>query len=182
MSDANLLLTGSGGQGMILAGIILARAGLKAGLNAVQTQSYGPEARGGASRAEVILSADPIDYPKVETADVVLAMTQEACDKYAGQLRPGGLLIVDPMHVQSVPDTPARIVRAAITQAARAATGRDLSANVVALGVIQQLTGVVPVNHLASAVQESVPRGTGEANGRALAAGIALGTEPGALS
>lgn len=88
-------LSGSGGQGLILAGIILAEAALKDGKNVVQSQSYGPEARGGASKAEVIISDKDINYPKVEKCDVLLALTQKAYDKYISTLKTGGVLIKD---------------------------------------------------------------------------------------
>ena len=76
-----IVLTGTGGQGLILAGIILAEAAVLDGKQAIQTQSYGPEARGGASRAEVLISEEAIDYPKVRKADTLLAMSQEAFNK-----------------------------------------------------------------------------------------------------
>ena len=76
-----IVLTGTGGQGLILAGIILAEAAVLDGKQAIQTQSYGPEARGGASRAEVLISDEAIDYPKVQKADTLLAMSQEAFNK-----------------------------------------------------------------------------------------------------
>ncbi len=83
-------LAGEGGQGMILAGIILAEAAaVYDNKNAVQTQSYGPEARGGASKAEVVIAQGDIDHPEVIIADVLVAMSQEACDKYAGPIRSG---------------------------------------------------------------------------------------------
>ena len=88
-------LSGSGGQGLILAGIILAEAAIIDGKNAVQTQSYGPEARGGASRSEVIISNGSIDYPKVSKSDILLALTEEAVIKYKGSLKEDGLLILD---------------------------------------------------------------------------------------
>ena len=83
-----IVLTGTGGQGLILAGIILAEAAVLDGKQAIQTQSYGPEARGGASRAEVIISDEAIDYPKVQKADTLLAMSQEAFDKYGSRWAP----------------------------------------------------------------------------------------------
>ena len=89
-------LAGEGGQGMILAGIILAEAAaMFDGKNVVQTQSYGPEARGGASKSEVIIAEGEIDYPEVISADVLMVMSQEACDKYTHDLREGGILLVD---------------------------------------------------------------------------------------
>ncbi len=91
-----LRLSGSGGQGLILAGIILAEAALHDGKNVVQSQSYGPEARGGgASKSEVIISDAPIYYPKVNKCDILLSLTQKACDKYIDSLKAGGILILD---------------------------------------------------------------------------------------
>ena len=91
-----LRLSGSGGQGVITAAIIFAEAAVSEGKQAVQSQSYGPEARGGASKAEVIISDNPIYHPKVINPDIVLAMTQQAADKYYGDLdKDNGLLIVD---------------------------------------------------------------------------------------
>ncbi|MFL7791064.1 MAG: 2-oxoacid:acceptor oxidoreductase family protein, partial [Anaerolineae bacterium] len=85
-------LAGTGGQGIILAGVLLAEAAVRDGMNVVQTQSYGPEARGGASRSEVIISDEEIDYPKVIEADMMLCLSQEACDRYSGRLRKNGML------------------------------------------------------------------------------------------
>ena len=88
-------LSGSGGQGIILAGIVLAEAALYEKMNAVQSQSYGPEARGGASKSEVIISSEAIDYPKVTSPDLVLALTTEAYKKYAKNLPEGTQVVVD---------------------------------------------------------------------------------------
>jgi len=91
-----LRFSGAGGQGLITAGIILAEAAsIIEGKHAVQSQSYGPEARGGASKSEVIISDAPIDYPKATIVDACLAMTQEAADKYANGIKKGGLLLID---------------------------------------------------------------------------------------
>jgi 2-oxoglutarate ferredoxin oxidoreductase subunit gamma len=168
-----IMLTGSGGQGMILAGIILAKAGIRDGLHVTQTQSYGPEARGGASRAEVILDTDEIDFPKVVSADVILAMTQEAADKFSPKLRAGGTLIVDPSGVHTVPAVDGTVHVVEITKLAKEATGRTVSANIVALGAMNQACGLVSPDALAAAVADSVPRGTEAVNQKALAAGIA---------
>jgi len=168
-----IMLTGSGGQGMILAGIILAKAGIRDGLHVTQTQSYGPEARGGASRAEVILDTESIDFPKVTQADVVLAMTQEAADKFVAKLRKGGTLIVDPLYVHTVPTVDGVVHSVPITQLAKEVTGRSVSANIVALGAMNAACGLVSAEALVEAVLESVPKGTEAANRKALEAGIA---------
>ena len=132
-------LAGEGGQGMILAGIILAEAAaIYDNKNATQTQSYGPEARGGASKAEVVIAQGEIDHPEVIIADVLVAMSQEACDKYAGNLKKDGLLIVDQERVGRVPSS--RAIKVPITRLAQESSGKSITANVVALGVLVGLT------------------------------------------
>jgi 2-oxoglutarate ferredoxin oxidoreductase subunit gamma len=164
-------LAGMGGQGMILAGIILAEAAIRDGKNAVQTQSYGPEARGGASRSEVVISCEAIDYPEVIQADVLLCMSQQACDCYCDTLKKNGLLIVDADHVQRTPTT--RAIHAHLTSWAIETTGREITASVLALGFLAGLTGVVSQESLAAAVLARTPRGTGDMNLQVLARGFA---------
>ncbi len=165
-------LAGEGGQGMILAGVILAEAAaVHDGLNAVQTQSYGPEARGGASRSEVIIARGEIDYPKVMAADLLLCMSQEACDKFYTQVKDDGCIIVDSTNVSRVPSH--RAIAVPITQLAEEATGRRITASMVALGFLSGLTGVVSKEALEKAVADRVPAGTEEMNLKALAAGFA---------
>ena len=162
-------LAGTGGQGAILAGILLAEAAIRDGKNVVQTQSYGPEARGGASRSEVVISEGEIRYPKVIQADITLCMSQEACDRYGGQVRRGGLLILDADHVTRAPTTQA--VRVPMTTLARDVTGRAITANVVGLGLLAGLTGIVSREALEAAIRDRAPRGTADVNLKALAAG-----------
>ena len=165
-------LAGAGGQGLILAGLILAEAAvIYDGKNACQTQSYGPEARGGASKSEVVIDNDEIDYPKVIAADVLLAMSQEAVDKYCDNLKPDGLLIVDSVHVQRV--SARRAIKAPITQIAEDTTGRSITANMVGLGLLVGLTQVVSREALEAAVADRAPKGTVDINLRAMAAGFA---------
>jgi len=164
-------LAGEGGQGMILAGIILAEAAaIYDGKNALQTQTYGPEARGGASKSEVIISHGEIDHPEVISADVLVAMSQEACDKYASGLTKNGTLVVDEEKVGRVPTT--RAIKVPITKLAVEATGKAITANVVALGVLVGLTGVVSREALEKAVTARAPKGTEDVNRAALAAGF----------
>lgn len=177
MTTTEVRLSGFGGQGLITAGIILAEAAILDGKNAVQSQSYGPEARGGASKAEIIISDGDIDYPKVGEADVFLAMSQAACDKYAKALRPSGVLIVDTDHVKNVPVFPGRTYSVPITQIAVRETGKELVANIVALGVLVGLTGLVSREALETAVLDRVPPKTKDLNKQALAAGFAAAEE-----
>jgi 2-oxoglutarate ferredoxin oxidoreductase subunit gamma len=164
-------MAGEGGQGMILAGVILAEAAaIHDGLNAVQTQSYGPEARGGASRSEVVIARGEIDYPKVMGADFLLCMSQEACDKFYAQVKEDGWILVDSSKVSRMPSH--RALRVPITQIAEAETGRRITASMVGLGLIGGLTGVVSRAALEKAVADRVPAGTEEINLKALAAGF----------
>jgi 2-oxoglutarate ferredoxin oxidoreductase subunit gamma len=164
-------LAGEGGQGMILAGVILAEAAaVHDGLNAVQTQSYGPEARGGASRSEVILARGEIDFPKVMSADLLLCMSQEACDKFYPQVKDEGLIVVDLSNVSRLPSH--RAIAVPISQIAEETTGRRITASMVALGLVCGLTGLVTREALERAVSERVPAGFEEMNLKALAAGF----------
>ena len=127
MAEAKeIILSGSGGQGLITAGIILAEAAILDGKNTVQSQSYGPEARGGKSRAEVIVSSDDIDYPKVSAPDAVLAMTGEACSTYAPKLKRGGVLLVDTTYVTEPPATRARVFSYPFSRIAREKLGKEM--------------------------------------------------------
>ena len=164
-------LAGEGGQGLILAGLILAEAAaVYDGKNAVQTQSYGPEARGGASKSEVIISDGQIDYPKVTSADLLLCMSQEACDRYSGELKDHGIIVADSVNVVRVPAT--KVYMVPITSLAEEATGRRITANIVALGVIVGLSGVVSRQAVEAAVKGRAPRGTEALNLKALDAGL----------
>lgn len=165
-------LAGEGGQGLILAGIILAEAAaLYEGCNVVQTQAYGPEARGGASKAEVIISKGPIYHPKVLLADLFLAMSQQAFDKYCYEVKEDGLIIVDCTKVGRVYTTKAYQVP--ITTRAVELTGTPMTANLFALGLIVGLSQVVSRGALEEATAARVPPAVREANFQALAAGFA---------
>lgn len=168
-----IMLTGSGGQGLILAGIILAEAALKDGFHVAQTQAYGPEARGGASRAEVIIGSSPIDYPHVERPDILLALTQEACDKYIAEAAGDSAVITDSKLVPNSPKTTAAVSSLPIITTARE-VGREVVANIVALGALNSVTGLVSWPSLEEAVLDRAPAGTAELNKKALAAGRGL--------
>lgn len=165
-----LRLSGSGGQGVITAAIILAAAAVDEGKEAVQSQSYGPEARGGASKSEVIIDDVPIYHPHVIVPDLVLAMTQKAADKYYKDLNPDGLLVLDEQLVPNVPDFP-HVVRIPITKIAVEKVGKPLFANIVALGALVRLTGIVSFDAIKKAVVNRVPPHTVDANMKALELG-----------
>ncbi|MCT4565210.1 MAG: 2-oxoacid:acceptor oxidoreductase family protein [Maledivibacter sp.] len=172
--QTEIRLTGSGGQGLILAGIILAEAAISQGNNAVQSQSYGPEARGGASKAEVIISKEEIDFPKVAKADLMLSLTQVALDKYADTLKEDGILVVDSLLEVPADLKAKRIVSIPILNTAKEVIGKSMVANIVAIGAIQQLSDIVSKESLEKAVLSRVPKGTEELNKRALQEGYNL--------
>ncbi len=172
-------LSGSGGQGLITAGVILAEAaGVYDGKHVVQSQSYGPEARGGASKAEVIISGKEIFFPKATAIDIFLAMTQEAWDKYSGDLKPGGTAIVDTWYVKEV-NRPG-VIKLDLTKKAREEVGIEMVANVIALGAIAGLTGVVTRESLEKSLLSRFPKGAQEKNSKALQIGyqLAKGARP----
>ncbi len=163
--------SGTGGQGIILAAFVLAEAvGVYEGKHVCQTQSYGPEARGGISKAEVVISERVIDYPKAMKPDLLLAMNQASCDTYFPDLKPEGLLVVDSSLVNQVPTS--RVVGIPFIQIAQKEVGKKLVANMVALGAICNITQVVSLKNLEAALVARVPRGTEKMNRKALHAGI----------
>ena len=165
--------SGAGGQGLITAGIILAEAAsIIEGKNAVQSQSYGPEARGGASKSEVIISDEPIDYPKATIVDACLAMTQEAADKYANGIKKGGVLLLDSDFAPNAPEGDFRIIKMPIMRTAKDEIGREIVANVVALGAMIALTDVVSREAGLKAVLAKVPKAFIELNEKAYNAGF----------
>ncbi len=175
MKDLNLRLTGSGGQGIILAGIILAEAAILAGKNAIQTQSYGPESRGGASKSEVIISDGEIYFPKIEVPDVVLTLTQVAFNKYSSDISSDGVLIVD--ESIDIPENfnVKKLVVVPILKTATDVIGKAIVANIIAVALLGELIDAVDKECINSAVLSRVPKGTEELNLKALEAGYQLG-------
>lgn len=166
-----LRLSGTGGQGLILAGIILAEAALLDGKHAIQSQSYGPEARGGASKAEVIISDKVIHFPKVTKPDLLLAMSQEAALKYSHDLTDDSILVTDNLFVSKLPDVNGKVYELPITHMAKEVLGKALFANIIALGALVKITGIVSEKSLEEAVLHRVPKGTEEKNRQALQIG-----------
>lgn len=156
---------------MILAGIILAEAALLEGKNAIQSQSYGPEARGGASKAEVIIADESIHYPKVLESDYLLSMSEKAYEKYNGGMKQNSVLILDTTFVKEVPnEKAAKTIAVPITRLAKEATGREMTANIAALGILSAL-GIVAEEPLKQAILHRIPKGTEELNMKAFEVG-----------
>lgn len=166
-------LAGSGGQGLILAGLVLAEAaGVYDGREVAMVQSYGPEARGGTSKAEVIISDAPIDYPLCTQVDVLLALTQEASDAYCWDLKSDAWIILDKDLVTHPPSS--RAVVLPFTAAARDKLNRGMMANVLALATISELTGIVTRRSLEKSLSERLPSANIGLIKKALSLGIRL--------
>ena len=169
---------GFGGQGIILSSVILgATAVTKAGLNAVQTQSYGSEARGGECQAEVIVAKDPIDSPVADRSDVLIAMSQSAFERYVGRLKKGGTLICDPELVDARGNRTDIKIYSVPAGRLAAEVGNKLGANMVMLGFIQEATGMFKREDLFEAIRENVRARFIDLNLKAAQRGIDLAKE-----
>ena len=168
-------LSGSGGQGVILAAIILADAAIDQGLNAIQTQSYGPEARGGSSKSEVIISNQEIKFPKITNANILLALTQKSYDKYIATLNKDGILVIDE-SVNVEMETPYKIYKLPILDTAKNKIGTNMVSNIVSVGVIYALMGgrVINKDVMLKSIIERVPPVTVDKNIKAFEEGIKL--------
>ena len=166
-------LCGSGGQGILLAGIILAEAAaIYEGKHVAQVQDYGPAARGDSSKTDVVISDDTIDYPKCSKLDLLVALSQRAFDENKSYLKEGGILIVDSDNVHLGKGENGR--RFPMTEIARDEVGSPLSVNMVALGIVAALTDIVKLASVKSAMLARVPTHTRKQNLAALMAGYKL--------
>ena len=177
----DIRIAGFGGQGIILAGIVIGKAAaLHDGIYAVQTQSYGPEARGGASRTEVVVSDEEVDYPKVQNPDIFVVMSHTALMAYLDDLKDGGILIVDPDLISEEEVMPLvqkhniKLYKAPATRTAADEIGLKIVANIVMIGAITRITKVVSEEAARAAIAESVPPGTEEKNLAAYDEGLKL--------
>ncbi len=156
----------------MLAGVILGRAAaIYDGKNATQAQSYGPEARGGACKSEVVISETEIDYPKVENPDMIGVMCQEAYDKYVDDIKPGGIVIYDPDMVPKTKPMKGIKVYTVPTMRIAEQTGRKIVANMVMVGAATAATGIVSQQAVEKTIEKLVPRGTEKLNISAFKAG-----------
>ena len=168
--------SGFGGQGIILAAVILGRAAVMYDNKyAVQTQVYGPEARGGASMSAVIIDDEPVLYPKVTTPDIFVIMSQEGFEKYGEAACSDAEMLVDSTLVHSRPTC--RYIEIPATREARETLGRDIVANIIMLGALVAATGVVSRDSIEKAILDSVPKGTESLNVKAMKRGFELAEE-----
>jgi 2-oxoglutarate ferredoxin oxidoreductase subunit gamma len=175
MESTRIVLSGYGGQGIITASIILAEAAvLNEGLNAVQSQSYGPEARGGATRADVIISEKRIHFPKVNNPHILVCLTQEAYTKFGGIIRPGGLLLVDSKFITLDQKIEARQRALDMYQSVLKEIGNPIVFNICMLGALIGLTGLVKPESLKELIKTKVPPEFVDMNDLALDIGLKL--------
>jgi 2-oxoglutarate ferredoxin oxidoreductase subunit gamma len=172
----NIRLAGFGGQGIVMAGYVLGHAGVLDGINALQTQSYGSESRGGACHSDVMFSKGEILELTPSDLDVLVAMSQPALDKYLPNLKTGGTLIYDSDLVDR-PEGNLRAFGIGATSIAQRVFGRDVVANVIMLGYLGGLTGVVSAEALREAIADSVPPKTVDMNLNAFDEGFKKGAE-----
>jgi 2-oxoglutarate ferredoxin oxidoreductase subunit gamma len=167
---------GFGGQGIIKSGIILAAAAcIHSGKNAVQTQSYGPESRGGACKSEVVISEEGIDFPKVVEPEVLVVMSQHAYNEYAEDIKSGGIVIMDSNMIPR--EKKLRTVNVFRVPATKIAEelGRRVVANIVMLGAFVAITNLLDENAVKESVKENIPKGTEELNLTAFEKGYEYG-------
>ena len=167
-------LSGSGGQGLILAGIILARAAVIEKRRVTQTQSYGPESRGGYSRADVIISDEEIYFPEATNFNCLLALTQEACDVYLFDLRDTGILIIDTTFVKNLALAAENTYELPFTEIAQEKLGSAISTNILSLAFLVQITGIVKPESLKQSISESVKAAFIDVNLKAMEIGFKL--------
>jgi 2-oxoglutarate ferredoxin oxidoreductase subunit gamma len=157
-------ISGFGGQGVVLAGEILGRAAAYEGKSVVQTQSYGAEARGSTAKSEVIISDSKIDFPNVRKCDILVAMSQNALEAHLKDLKEKGVLIVDKDKVEHIPETKAKVFKIPATKTAAKLLKSRLYANVIMLGALTKITGIVKKEAVEKAITDSVPETAKETN------------------
>jgi len=169
--------SGFGGQGIILSAVIIGRAAVMYDNKyAVQTQVYGPEARGGASMSALIIDDEEILYPKVANPDIYVIMSQEGFEKYGANAEEPAVMLLDATLVHSRPKC--RCIEVPATGEARQTLKKDIVANIVMLGALVAATHVVGEEALKKAILDSVPKGTEDLNMKAMQLGLQLGKQP----
>ncbi len=178
MEKCRMLFSGSGGQGVITAGIILAEAAvLHENLIAVQSQTYGPRARGGATRCDVIISDSEIHYPKVFQPNILVCLTQEAYDTFHPIIRPGGLLVIDAGFVKPKKSVDARQKALPMYRSVMQEIGRPIVFNICMLGVVLGLIDLVKPQSVMKVLEARIPRTFLEINRKALHLGKELAAD-----
>ena len=165
MAKTEIRMTGSGGQGVIMGTIIIAEAAYEDGKQVIQCQAYGPEARGGSSKAETIVSDDRIHYTKIKYPDLLLSLTQESLNKFKDAVKPETIFVVDSdIEVPEEIKAAHKVYSLPILDSAKDVIKNKMSANIISCGVVNELTHVASQEAMEQAVLNHVPKGTGESN------------------
>ena len=168
-----MVFSGSGGQGVITAAIVLAEAAvLYENLNAVQSQSYGAEARGGATRSDVIISDSIIHFPKVLQPNILVCLNQNSYNKFYPVIRPGGLLITDPRFVQTEKKVDAQQKELIMYETVMAKIGKPIVFNICMLGAVIALTELVKPESVMKMLALRIPQDFLDMNRQALDIGL----------
>ena len=176
MSKSRIVFSGTGGQGVITAAIIIAESAvLHENLNAVQTQAYGPEARGGAARSDVIISNSEIFFPKVNQPNYLVCLSQQAYNKYSSIIRPGGTLMVDSRYVKTHKKVDANQVELPMYMRVKEKIGNPIVLNICMLGAFIEITGLVRKESILKLLESRIPKDFLDMNKKALELGINLG-------
>ena len=175
MERCRMVFSGAGGQGIITAAVIFAEAAvLYDNLNAVQSQAYGPEARGGATRSDVIISDSDINFPKVIQPNVLICLTQESYNKFYPIIRPGGLLITDTRFVKIHKKVDAQQRELPMYQSVMDDIGKPIVFNICMLGAVTRLTEIVKPESIMNVLADRIPSSFLDMNQQALNLGMEL--------
>lgn len=178
MQRTRIVFSGSGGQGVITAAIILAEAAvIYEGMNATQSQSYGAAARGGATRSDIIIAEDEINFPGVNQPNILISLTQEAYTSFAPIIRPGGILLTDSRFVATTRKVDAKQIELPIYEKVMEKIGKPIVFNISVLGTLLGIKPIVKEESLLKVVKERVPKDFVQLNTDALNLGIELGRE-----
>ncbi len=177
MNRTEILIGGVGGQGVILAGILLGTAAtLFENKKAVQTQAYSSEQRGGMARAEVIISDEPVTDPQVRKPDILIALAQDAVNRHLKKIKPSGLLVMDSDLVKEVSPGDFQTLEIPATSLAENELGSIVVANLILLGGLIKKTGLLSVGAMEKAIETNVPPKAKELNLKAFRRGLEFST------
>lgn len=176
MERSRIVFSGSGGQGVITAAIILAKAAaIFENKSAIQSQSYGAAARGGATRSDIIIDDSEIFFPKVIQPNILVCLTQESYNKFSSIIRPGGLLLVDSKYVSVEKKVDAKHVSLPMYDRVMKEIGKPIVFNICMLGALIGVSGLIRPESILKVLETTIPEGFMEMNKKALDLGMAMG-------
>jgi 2-oxoglutarate ferredoxin oxidoreductase subunit gamma len=180
MQRTRLVFSGSGGQGVITAAIILAEAAvIYEGMNATQSQSYGAAARGGSTRSDIIISDDVIYFPEVTQPNILVCLTQEAYNEFSPIIRPGGILLTDTRYVAIAKKVDAKQIQLPMYETVMEKIGKPIVFNICVLGALLGITSLIKPESVMEVIKTRVPTDFVSMNNRALDIGLVLGANSG---